>query len=102
MGMTDCIVEGFGEVSIEEDTTLDCMRCQFKGTEFSSISVSGPAILSVIDCLFDKCGGCERDPCINIHGSAKTVSLKIIGNVFKDLNTSPIGGPGVGYSHRIE
>ena len=77
-------------------------RC---GTTSWAVYADEHSSLSAVDCLFDACGGGEgADPCITLHVLTESVSLFLIGNVFKNSPTaSPIGRPSFdsegGYGH---
>eukprot|EP01084_Bolivina_argentea_P107358 191953_1 len=72
------------------------MRCMFNGIDeygYSALTIYGKGALSIVECVFDNCGGEENDPMILIDEEhSLSVDLKMIGNVFKNLNSSPIGG----------
>ena len=100
--LTDCVFPEWEGLIMREDSNLNCMRCQFNGpgdTTWSAIDVEGRSNLSVTDCTFNRCGGVEGNPCIRLTDDTENVSLKLIGNTFKNLNTSPIGGD---YGERIQ
>ncbi len=70
-------------IDISSNSKLDCMRCTFKGDgdNYRTINVGKASTLSVVECVFDNCGGLDDDPVIRID-DAKSVCLKIIGNTF--------------------
>eukprot|EP01084_Bolivina_argentea_P027359 50874_1 len=82
--LTDCRIANFLDV---ENCTLDCMRCYFKGKghDCSAIQISGESSLLVSDCLFEKCGGRNNAPVIEVFDE-ETANIKIIGNRFASIN----------------
>ena len=93
--LSDCKFRTWSTVNVTVGGKLGCHRCRFKGARDSetiaAICACGACSLSVENCLFESCGGCDGDPCVSID-DAKQMNLKLIGNTFINVyNALPIG-----------
>ena len=104
--MTDCVLNGstmssIYHIGVSSKGRADLLRVHFIGGEGAegAIQASEDSSISACDCLFDSCGGgMDHDPCIHVQ-EPETVSLRLVGNVFTNLSTLPIGTE---YSTRIK
>ena len=100
--MTDCVFSGdYSELWASKHGRLELSNVQFIGCSCTSVIWAREhSSISAVDCLFDECGGGdEADPSIRLYESPESVSLHLVGNVFKNLPMAPIGGH---HSERIK
>ena len=93
--MTCSVFRGdFCGISVRKSSKLDLRNVQFINvTQSWAIGAAAHSSISAFGCLFDDCGCTDEEyPCIALNDAeSESVSLHLVGNVFKNLPTTPIG-----------
>ena len=95
--MTDCVFHAnTSHIRVRSNGRVDLMRVQLTSARWDSlgaISASPNSSISARNCVFDACDGWTQ-PCIRLPRGAESVSLRLVGNLFTNLRTIPIGEDG--------